>query len=68
MDKQKSALIDALVRLGCAQADSLLETPADEELPQEVSVSSVDNTYEEIQKWADPNDSKVQDFLFELAF
>lgn len=75
MDKQKSHLVDAFVRLGCAQADILLM--AQDGLPpgqvQDQTVSSSQqakplppitlqtlvNTTKELQKWVDLSDSKV---------
>lgn len=89
MDKQKNHLVDALVRLGCAQADTLLEadspTPpssASTEQPggteqapvrggdqqqrpdstsSHVSLGELDETWTQVQKWVDVNDSKVSD-------
>ena len=62
MDKQKSSLLDALVRLACAQADCIIRGDGDdggEALP-DVTLPELDATMQEIQKWADLNDSKVR--------
>ncbi len=64
MDKQKATLIDAHVRLGSAQGDSILEQKKTEDKPSstslpEVSIKDVDDTVQDLQKWADLNDSKV---------
>ena len=67
MDKQKSSLLDALVRLGVAQSDVVLqneksgsEQKAESAQAQpEVAVKDVDATWAEIMKWAEMNDNKV---------
>ncbi len=63
MDKQKGWLIEALVALGSALADSVSE--AQKETEEEVSssetkIKEVDEILQEIQKWTDLNDSKVE--------
>jgi tripeptidyl-peptidase-2 len=67
MDKQKGWLLDALVRLGCAQADVLSEkekSPEEEpssttsDLP-DISIQDLDNTVKQVQKLADLTDTKV---------
>ena len=69
MDKQKGYLIDAYLRLGCAQADVIVEkdskTAKDPVTTTgvEVSISDLDETVREIQKWTDMNDSKVRGFM-----
>ena len=52
MDKQKTSLIDAIVKLGSAQADAILET-TEGQIPMEISVGDVDETFKDLQKWAD---------------
>lgn len=66
MEKQKTALLDAYIKLGLAQADTILESPPentdetqdDLELPL-VIVDEVNDTHREIIKWAEPTDVKV---------
>ncbi len=64
MDKQKATLIDAHVKLGSAQGDCILEQKKTEDKPSstsipEVTVKEVDDTVQDLQKWADLTDSKV---------
>lgn len=77
MDKKKVNLIDALTRLGSAQADILIERQKQEEsddvredgqtVPgdgdhiedEQVTLQTLDETWVELQKWIDMNDSKV---------
>lgn len=75
MDKQKSTLVDALVRLGCAQVDTYGEkqrqTPTSQPEQQqqqqqplvsttsEIKLEDIDNTANELKKWIDLTDSKV---------
>lgn len=69
MDKQKSTLIDALCRKGCALADHLLHTqPHDgaaagdaeaKEEEGESTMESLSETYWETTKWTDLFDTKV---------
>ena len=75
-DKLKTSLIDALVRLGCAQADVVREnlkttsTQEDEDVTQEealvmsttgdVTPKDVDDTVQQLSQWADHTDSKVR--------
>ncbi|KAK2181249.1 hypothetical protein NP493_405g05002 [Ridgeia piscesae] len=72
MDKLKTSLIDASVRLGCAQADVVIEaqksTSTQGEEREETSVMSttpqvsakhVDDTLQQLQQWVDITDSKV---------
>ena len=66
MDKQKGWLLDALVLLGTAQADAILEKQRGSEekcVPDDLTVKDVDETVQEIQKWCDLTDSKVCLFL-----
>ena len=62
-DKQKETLIEAYVKLGCAQADVLLESEETqaEEGHKKLSVTEGDlqETYEKLQNWADMGSDKV---------
>ena len=61
MEERKSHVIIALVKLGCAQADSILnpEEAQEEHADSLCTAEDVDKTFSEIQKWADATDSKV---------
>lgn len=69
MDKQKSTLVDALCRKGCALADHLLHTqPHDgaaagdaegKEEDGESTLDSLSETFWETTKWTDLFDTKV---------
>lgn len=69
MDKQKSTLVDALCRKGCALADHLLHTqPHDgaaagdaegKEDEGESTLDSLSETFWETTKWTDLFDTKV---------
>jgi tripeptidyl-peptidase-2 len=69
MDKQKSTLVDALCRKGCALADHLLHTQVhdgaaagDAEVKEEEGESTLDSlseTFWETTKWTDLFDNKV---------
>lgn len=69
MDKQKSTLVDALCRKGCALADHLLHAqPHDgaaagdaeaKEEEGESTLESLSETYWETTKWTDLFDTKV---------
>ena len=63
MEERKSHVITALVKLGCAQADSILnsEEAQEDNVDGLCSVEDVDKTFSEIQKWAEVTDSKVND-------
>ncbi|XP_046339901.1 tripeptidyl-peptidase 2-like [Haliotis rufescens] len=76
MDKQKSALVEAYVHLGCAQADVLSQpqeaTDSTDDsssviVPPQVSMKDLDDTFVEIQKWADLTDAKVLPFTVRHA-
>lgn len=77
MDKQKSTLVDALCRKGCALADHLLHTQAqdgaistDAEGKEEEGESPLDSlaeTFWETTKWTDLFDNKVTFLLLVLA-
>lgn len=69
MDKQKSTLVDALCRKGCALADHLLHTQAHDgaaagdaegrEEEGESTLESLSETFWETTKWTDLFDNKV---------
>jgi tripeptidyl-peptidase-2 len=68
MDKQKTILVDAYIRLGCAQADTLLEQEPSvgenqnqvaDSTTADVKLEDLDATWAEILKWSDTADSKV---------
>lgn len=71
MEKTRVALIDAYVRLGCAQADSVLNenktespiqspsTSPTSSLPPSVTPTDVDSTVAEVQKFVELTDAKV---------
>ncbi|XP_063809295.1 tripeptidyl-peptidase 2 isoform X2 [Pseudophryne corroboree] len=76
MDKQKNTLIDALCRKGCGLADKVLHLQAkdgaaacdtDGEDDLEVTLEALNDTYWEVTKWADINDSKVLPFVYKHA-
>ena len=58
MDKKKGYVVECLCTMGCAQADVIINK-LDVEDEAEVDHSSVDETFIELQKWTDLNDSKV---------
>lgn len=70
MDKQKSTLVDALCRKGCALADHLLQAQEQEgavssdaegrEEEGEGTLDSLTETFWETTKWTDLFDSKVR--------
>ena len=77
MDKQKSTLVDALCRKGCALADHLLQAQeqdgavsSDSEGREEEGESTLDSlteTFWETTKWTDLFDNKVPFLLFVSA-
>lgn len=77
MDKQKSTLVDALCRKGCALADHLLHTEDEDgaissdiggrEEEGESSLDSLTETFWETTKWTDLFDNKVVFLLLVLA-
>ena len=67
MDKQKSTLIDVLVRLGVLQVDiftakrnggSALVAETATNVP-EVTIEEIDDTMNDLKKWVDPAETKV---------
>lgn len=77
MDKQKSTLVDALCRKGCALADHLLQArdqdgavASDAEEREEEGESTLDcltETFWETTKWTDLFDNKVTSLLLVFA-
>ena len=61
MEERKSQVITALVKLGCAQADSILnpEEVQEDHADGLCTADDIDKTFTEIQKWVEPTDSKV---------
>lgn len=69
MEKQKSTLVDALCRKGCALSDQLLQLQAEEGAAsseteckddnQKVILNTLTETFWETSKWTDLFDSKV---------
>ncbi|KAK7483877.1 hypothetical protein BaRGS_00024894 [Batillaria attramentaria] len=69
MEKKKGWVVEALVKLGCAQADILGKdtTGSGEKLLTEVTVQDLDNTFVEVQKFCDLADAKVLPFVIKHA-
>lgn len=67
MEKKRNWVIDALVKLGCAQADSMTVDSVEksgsgeciQNVFQPVTLQGVDETFIEVQKFADLTDTKV---------
>ena len=74
MERMKTSLVDAYVRLGCAQGDYLIQqsklTATTDEYPTTSSPTStsatdfitaadLDHTFTEVQKFVDASDAKV---------
>ncbi|XP_063430494.1 tripeptidyl-peptidase 2-like [Mytilus trossulus] len=68
MDKQKEMLIEALVKLACAEADILMRENGGEveeeegALLPEVTLQDLNETYQTLQRWIDLNDDKMSQF------
>lgn len=60
-DERRTQVITALVKLGTAQADLLIEQdkPGTDQTSSAVTLDDLNTTFQELSKWADPNDSKV---------
>ncbi|XP_072913858.1 tripeptidyl-peptidase 2-like [Hemitrygon akajei] len=78
MEKQKSALIEALCVKGCALADTCLQSQSQSEVASIRSVSqnedevddiskSLTETFHDVQKWIDLTDSKALTFAYKHA-
>ncbi|XP_048461210.1 tripeptidyl-peptidase 2-like [Rhincodon typus] len=78
MEKQKSALIDALCLKGCALADTLLQIKLHDETTSSKLVchhendwdhirKSLSDTFDDVQKWIDLTDSKALTFAYKHA-
>ncbi|XP_051878296.1 LOW QUALITY PROTEIN: tripeptidyl-peptidase 2-like [Pristis pectinata] len=78
MEKQKSALIEALCLKGCALADACLQSQSQSEVASSKSVGqyedesddiskSLTETFHDIQKWIDLTDSKALTFAYKHA-
>lgn len=74
MEKQKSALIEALCLKGCALADAALQVQSQSEVSSIESIGhgedgsgdlsqSLMETFHDVQKWIDLTDSKVNNVL-----
>ena len=75
MEKMRTSLVDAYVRLGCAQGDYLIQqskltattttesptsSPTSTSAPDFISAADLDNTFTEVQKFIDASDAKVK--------
>ncbi|XP_007891027.1 tripeptidyl-peptidase 2 [Callorhinchus milii] len=69
MEKQKSALIDALCHKGCALADKLLNLQSQEstEDDSEEVYKNLTESFYDIQKWIDITDCKALTFAYKHA-
>lgn len=65
MDRQKTALVDALSRLGSAQC-RLYKTDSDS-IKEKPTLEDIDKTYMELLRFSDNND-KVSLHLFKYLF
>jgi len=75
MEKMRTSLVDAYVRLGCAQGDYLIQqnklpattatesptslSPTSTSGPDFITAADLDNTFTEVQKFIDASDTKV---------
>lgn len=74
MEKMRTSLVDAYVRLGCAQGDYLIQqsklpttttdspttpSPTSTSAPDLLTADDFNNTFTEVQKFVDASDSKV---------
>ncbi|XP_038630286.1 tripeptidyl-peptidase 2-like [Scyliorhinus canicula] len=78
MDKQKSALIDALCLKGCALADTLLQSESQDQVTSSKQVCqyesetdsihrSLMDTFNDVQKWIELTDVKALTFAYKHA-
>ncbi|XP_059507301.1 tripeptidyl-peptidase 2-like [Stegostoma tigrinum] len=78
MEKQKSALIDALCLKGCALADTLLQIKLHSEMTSSKLICHHENewdhirkdlsdTFDDVQKWIDLTDNKALTFAYKHA-
>lgn len=68
MDKQKLHLVSALCLVGCAVSDQILTNRSAEEksLSEDEEANlmqKVTQTYNELLKWADPEEKKVKSLI-----
>lgn len=73
MEKMRTSLVDAYVRLGCAQGDYLIQqsklttvttdspttSPTSTSAPDFITAADLDSTFTEVQKFVDASDAKV---------
>jgi len=75
MEKMRTSLVDAYVRLGCAQGDYLIQqsksptettsdspttpSPTSTSAPELLTAADLDSTFAEVQKFVDASDAKV---------
>lgn len=59
MEKKKNWLIDILVKVGVAQADSILDEKLALKPSTDVAVEDVKKTHSQLSKWVDVSENKV---------